>query len=159
MQRLGGRIAIDSRPGQGTAMTLVLPLTLTLTKVMVVSSDGESWGMPMESVLETVRVPAASVTAIRAGRAFNWRDRTVPLLSLAELVGGGPSPPRDDHRVLVVRCGREVVGLAVDAIQDRADVAVRPLDGLLAGMAGVSGTTLLGDGRVLMVLDPEALVG
>jgi two-component system chemotaxis sensor kinase CheA len=159
VQRLGGRIRIDSAPGQGTAVSLSLPLNLSLTKVMVVASDDETWGIPMDRVLETVRLPAAAIVPVRAGEAFNWRDRTVPLMSLASLVGGSAVTPLGDCKVLVVRSGGETIGIAVDAIQDRADMAVRPLDGLLSGMPGVSGATLLGDGRVLMILDPEALVG
>ena len=159
VQRLGGRILVDSLPGRGATIRMTLPLSLTLTKVMVVVSDGEAWGVPMDGVLETLRVPASDITQIRAGRAFNWRNRTVPLLSLASLVGGETAPGIGDSRVLVVRSGGQIIGLTVDAIQDRADVAVRPLDGLLAGLPGVSGATLLGDGQVLMILDPEALVG
>lgn len=158
VQRLGGRIVIDSAPGRGTTVTMTLPLSLTLTKIMVVTSAGEAYGVPMERVLETLRVTEASVTPIRAGQAFNWRNRTAPLLSLSSLVGGAASPVTGDSKVLVIRSGRGVVGVAVDSIRDRIDAAVRPLDGLLAGMPGISGATLLGDGQVLMVLDTEALV-
>ena len=122
-------------------------------------SEGEAYGLPLEEVLETLRVPAEAVIPIRAGQAFNWRNRTVPLLTLAALVGGPGGPVTGDCTVLVVRSGGRIAGVAVDAIRERADLAVRPLDGLLAGMPGVSGTTLLADGQVLMILDPEALVG
>lgn len=158
VQRLGGHLSIASRAGLGTTISLNLPLSLSLTKVLVVLSENEPYGVPMDRVIETLRVPAAAITSIRAGQAFNWRNRTAPLLDLQALVGGDDRPMAGDQKVLVIRAGHEVIGLAVDAIQDRADVAVRPLDGLLAGMPGVTGTTLLGDGRVLMVLDPEALI-
>nr|WP_315053769.1 chemotaxis protein CheA [uncultured Brevundimonas sp.] len=159
VQRLGGRILIDSRPRRGTTVRITLPLSLTLTRIMVVMSEGEAYGLPLEEVLETLRVPAEAVIPIRAGQAFNWRNRTVPLLTLAALVGGPGGPVTGDCTVLVVRSGGRIAGVAVDAIRERADLAVRPLDGLLAGMPGVSGTTLLADGQVLMILDPEALVG
>lgn len=159
VQRLGGRILLDSRPGRGTTIRITLPLSLTLTRIMVVMSGGETYGLPLDGVLETLRVPAGAVIPIRAGQAFNWRNRTVPLLSLAALVGGPGRSVEGDCTVLVVRSGDRIAGVAVDAIRERADLAVRPLDGLLAGMPGVSGTTLLADGQVLMILDPEALVG
>lgn len=159
VQRLGGRIVIDSHPGKGTTVRITLPLSLTLTKVMVVASDGEAWGVPMDRVLETLRVSAADVIPIRAGQAFNWRNRTAPLVSLASLVGGSRGPVEGDCRVLVIRSRGDIIGVAVDVIRGRAEVAARPLDGLLAGMPGVSGAALLGDGQVLMILDPEALLG
>lgn len=158
VQRLSGRLAISSQLGQGTTVELSLPLSLTLTKVLVVLSNDEPYGVPLDRVIETLRVPAEAITPIRAGHAFNWRDRTAPLMGLHALVGGADRPFVGSQKVLVIRCGQDVVGVAVDAIQDRVDVAVRPLDGLLAGMPGLTGATLLGDGRVLMVLDPEALV-
>lgn len=158
VQKLGGRILIESEPARGTTMRITLPLSLTLTKVMVVVSGHEAWGVPMDRVLETLRVPADRITSIRNGQAFNWRNRTVPLMSLTSLTGAPDAPVTGDARVLVLQSGGEIVGVAVDAIRERADVAVRPLDGLLAGMPGVSGATLLGDGQVLMILDPEALV-
>ena len=159
VQKLGGRILIESEPAQRTTMRITLPLSLTLTKVMVVVSGHEAFGVPMDRVLETLRVPADRITSIRNGQAFNWRNRTVPLMSLTSLTGAPDAPVTGDARVLVLQSGGEIVGVAVDAIRERADVAVRPLDGLLAGMPGVSGATLLGDGQVLMILDTEALVG
>ncbi len=159
VQRLGGRIAIDSLPGEGTAISLSLPLSVSLTRVMVVAAAGETWGIPMDRVVETLRVPRDAVVPVRAGEAFNWRDQAIPLLPLAGLVGAAVRPRSQDARVLVVRSGNTATGIAVDAIDDRADLAVRPLEGLLAAVPGVSGSALLGDGRVLMILDPEVLVG
>jgi two-component system chemotaxis sensor kinase CheA len=98
------------------------------------------------------------VTPIRAGHAFTWRDKAIPLLPLGALTKGGAGAHRDDRKVLVVRSASQLVGLSVDAIDDRLDVAMRPLDGLLTGLPGVAGTTLLGDGQVLMILEPEALI-
>ena len=94
---------------------------------------------------------------------MNRRSLLIRAGAIAAAVGGrliGPDAPvTGDARVLVLQSGGEIVGVAVDAIRERADVAVRPLDGLLAGMPGVSGATLLGDGQVLMILDTETLVG
>jgi len=157
--RLGGRVSVSSQPGAGAAIHLVLPLTVALTQVMVVSHAEERYGVPVAGVLETVRLRSDQLVPIRAGHAFNWRDRTVPLLALSALTRGAAAAPVGGQRVLVLRAGGQPVGLAVDAIEDRLDVAMRPLEGLLAGMRGVAGTTVMGDGQVLMILDPEALIG
>lgn len=157
VQRLGGRITIATEVGVGTSLELMLPLTVSLTKVMVVSHADERYGVPMSGVLETLRLKPEQVIPIRAGHAFNWRNRAIPLLPLSSLTGGAGTLA-GDQPVLVVLAGGEPMGLAVDAIEDRLDVAMRPMDGLLAGMPGLAGTTVLGDGAVLMILDPEALV-
>jgi len=157
VHRLGGRISVSSRVEHGTTVELSLPLAVSLTQVMVVSEAAERYGVPVEGVLATLRLPASSVASIRAGHAFDWRGRTVPLLPLSYLTGGAGRLEQADRPVLVVRAGGQSVGLAVDAIEDRLDVAIRPLDGLLAGMDGLAGTAILDDGQVLMILDPEAL--
>ncbi len=112
----------------------------------------------MDRVLETVRVGPAEIVPIRAGQAFNWRERTVPLLALSALTGGGGAVRTGDRKVLVIRAQDQPVGLAIDGIVGRLDVAMRPAEGLLAAMPGLAGTTMLGNGRVLVILDPEALV-
>ena len=157
VHRLGGRIALTSQIDGGATVELSLPLAVSLTQVMVVSEAEERYGLPVDGVLATLRVPASDITPIRAGHAFDWRGRTVPLLPLSHLTGGEGRIGREDRRVLVVRAGGQSVGLAVDSIDDRLDVAIRPLDGLLAGMGGLAGTAILDDGQVLMILDPEAL--
>jgi two-component system chemotaxis sensor kinase CheA len=174
IMRMGGKVTVASEIGVGTTVELAVPLRITLTKVMVVSEAGERYGLPMERVLETVRVLADRVTPIRAGHAFTWRNKAIPLLPLGALTRGaltrgaltGEAPAdgaaeahRDDRKVLVVRAASQLFGLSVDRIDDRLDVAMRPLDGLLTGLPGVAGTTLLGDGQVLMILEPEALIG
>ena len=158
VHRLGGRIAITTEVGVGTSVELMLPLTVSLTKVMVVKHADERYGVAMNGVLETLRLEPEQVVPIRAGHAFKWRNRAIPLLPLSSLTGSGEALAGGEQRVLVVRAGGEPVGLAIDAIEDRLDVAMRPMEGLLAGMPGLAGTTVLGDGAVLMILDPEALV-
>lgn len=156
--RLGGKVMVDSHQGQGTIVRFVLPVTMVLTKVMVVTCGDERFGLALDTVVETVRVPADRIVAVRAGRAFQLRDSVVPLVSLGDLVGGAASKGRAAERVVVARAGGELVGFAVDAIVDRMDAAVRPMTGLLAGAPGVMGATLLADGAVLMVLDPAELI-
>jgi two-component system, chemotaxis family, sensor kinase CheA len=160
VEALGGRVALESTQGAGTIVTLTLPQALMVTTVMSVLVGGERFGIPMDVVAETARIPVSRIVPIRAGEAFVLRDRTIPLLRLASLLRLGPGPRAAAHaRVLICAFGAERVGVEVDGFGDRMDVLVRPLTGLLAGMQAVLGTALLGDGRVLLVLDVAALVG
>ena len=101
---------------------------------------------------------------VRSGSAFVLRDRTVPLLRLADLLGRPAADAAGHANILVVTPGEQGaaahrVGIEVDRFGARMDVVLRPLGGLLAGMPGVRGASLLGDGRVLLVLDVPGLVG
>jgi two-component system, chemotaxis family, sensor kinase CheA len=158
VHRLGGTISIKTELRRGAAVELTLPLIASLTKIIVVTHANQKYGVPMISVLETLLLRAEQVAPIRAGHAFNWRNRAIPLLPLSSLTGSPDKLSGGDQRVLVVRAGTQPIGLAVDAVEDRLEVAVRPPEGLLANLPGLAGTTVLSDGEVLMILQPEALV-
>jgi two-component system chemotaxis sensor kinase CheA len=156
--KLGGKVVVESQKGQGATVRFVLPVTMVLTKVMVVTCGDERYGLALDTVVETVRVSTDRIVPVRAGRAFLLREAAVPLVSLGDLVGTAASEAKAVERVVVARVRGELVGFSVDAIVDRMDAAVRPMTGLLAGAPGVMGATLLADGSVLMVLDLAELV-
>ena len=154
--RLGGRVTLSSRPGQGTVARLAVPLRAVMTRIAVVAAGGRRYGAPLQSIREVVRLPKAEVASIRAARAFVLKDEVLPLLSLAELMGGAEADP-DPLTVMVVGRGAQAVGLAVERVGERIVAPVRPASGLLSSLPGLQGTLVEGDGRVLIVLDLEAL--
>ncbi|MGH6972553.1 MAG: chemotaxis protein CheW, partial [Caulobacteraceae bacterium] len=156
---LAGRVSMASERGGGTRFTIALPLTMRLARIMTVRTGDETYGVPLESIVETAHLAADRMTPVRSGRAFVWRDRPVPLLELADLLHLPRGPPRDELRVLLVQTGQELAGVAVDAFGERIEAPLRPMTGLLAQASGIAGSTLTGDGRVLMVLDLSELIG
>jgi len=157
VERLGGSVDLSSERGRGTTVTLSLPLSSAMTRVMVVDAAGDRYGLPMDAISETTRIPAAAISPIRAGEAFVLRDRTVPIVRLADLLGQ-PRPRRDDELVLVADTGAGAVGVIVDAIGERFETVLRPPTGLMKSVPGVSGTTVLGNGKVIMILNLGALI-
>ena len=156
---LGGRVELTSVPGAGTTVSLLLPQMVTVQKVITVLVGDERFGVPISAMTQTARVPAAQIMAAGLGEAFVLRGRTVPLVRLATLLGC-PSVPRPAAaKILIIGTPDGLVGVEVDGLAERVDVLLRPLTGLLAGMAGVLGAALLGDGSVLMVLDLPELIG
>jgi two-component system chemotaxis sensor kinase CheA len=155
VERLGGRVSLQSNPGRGTSVRFSLPFSVMVSQVMTATAAGQDFGVPLESVLETVRVPATQVVPVGGAHAFVLRDQTIPLIDLAQLVGGAKSFPsaRSDYEIMVVAIEGQMVGLVVERLGERMDVMLRPLDGLIAGTPGVAGTSLVADGRVLLVLD------
>jgi two-component system chemotaxis sensor kinase CheA len=157
VDRLSGRVEIGSTPGQGTTIRLRLPLSAMLTQLLIVRVGGERYGVPLDRILETTSVASERILSVGLGRACVLRDRTVAVLSLARMLGGAEraSPVT---KLLVTQSASEPVGVIVDGFGDRIDGMVRPKAGLLANIPGVAGTTTLGDGAVLLVLDLPALV-
>ncbi|QIG97352.1 chemotaxis protein CheA [Bradyrhizobium sp. 6(2017)] len=156
--RLGGTAAVRSRLGIGTTVSLVLPFSLMMTRVMTVEAAGQAFGLPLDSVVETTIVSRSAIVPIGSGQAFVLRERAIPLINLAEALG----LTRDEAdlqtaKIVVVSTSGQIGGLEVDRLGERLDVMLKPMEGLLGGMRSVSGTTLLGDGRVLVVLDLQEL--
>jgi two-component system chemotaxis sensor kinase CheA len=160
VERLGGRVSLQSSLGSGTSVRFSLPFSVLVSQVMTATAAGQDFGVPLENVLETVRVPASSIVPIGEDFAFVLRDVTIPLIDLAQIVGRKKSFPsgQPNYDVMVVAIEGQMVGLVVERLGERMDVMLKPLDGLIAGTPGVAGTTLVADGRVLLVLDlPELL--
>lgn len=158
IEKLGGRVGISSTIGAGTTFRLILPLTAVMTKVLTVRSGPELFGIPIDRIAETGAVARDRIMDVGGGKAIVHRDRTVPLLSLASLLGGADAPPQAG-KLLFVETGEDMVAVGIDGFGERLDVMLRPMTGLLAGTPGVLGTTLMGDGAVLLVLDVAELIG
>ncbi len=159
VEKAGGRISMTSTKGVGTTVRLNLPLSMAVSRVMTVGLDDRLFGIPMDLIHGTVKVPRTEIVSIKGRQAFVLRDRVVPLLHLSELldvpsVGAAP----DEIAVLVVRLDGQTIGLGISAFGEGMEVILKPLEGMLAKIAGYAGTALLGDGRVLLVLDLKELI-
>lgn len=159
IERLGGRVSVSSQLQRGTTVRLALPFTVMMTKVLTVEVAGQVFGVPIEAVVETVRIGRDAISPIGAARAMVLRGRTIPVIDLAEALGQQARRSDTDANVLVVGVGGQLGGLEVDRLGARMDVMLKPPEGLLAGIPGIDGTTLLGDGRVLIVLDLHKIIG
>lgn len=160
IQSAGGRVTLSSEVGVGTTVRLSLPLSMAVTRVMTLHAAGEKFGVPMDQVLETVRVRAEDMVAIEDSEAFLLRDRLVPLRRLDRLLGieRPESADPENFPVLVARTDSGPVGLIVDGFSERMDTILKPLGGMLTGADCYAGAALMGDGSVLLVLNPRSLI-
>lgn len=161
VERINGSVQLSSRKGQGMTVRLSLPLSMAVTNVMVVESAGRRFGVPMDLIVETVRVHGDDVHCFKQARTTVLRGRIVALRALNDLLDLGAEPVRNgdgELAVLVVRHCAESVGLLVDHFLGASDIILKPLEGVLSGLTAFAGTALMGDGGVLMVLNPKELL-
>ena len=163
VEKAGGTVKISSRKGDGTAVRLSLPLTMAVTRVMMVEAGGGMlFGIPMDQIAETVRVPRRSIRRIKLSDTFVLRDTIVPMMRLDRILGlEAPiwiGDGDEEDAVLVVRVGGSLAGLVVDHFREGMDVVLKPFAGVLSSIVGYAGTALLGDGRVLLVLNLKELL-
>ena len=160
IEQIGGGVSLESKVGVGTTVRLDLPMTIAMSRIMVVETGGQLFGIAMDAVSEMVRVTPDRISTIKNNDGFVLRDRVVPIISLAELMKL-PKQKRDDMqaRLLVVtEAAGRITAFEIDAIRDRLDVVLKPMQGLLAGARGYAGTTLLGNGQVLLVLNVREIL-
>jgi two-component system chemotaxis sensor kinase CheA len=159
VEKAGGRIAMTSVKGVGTTVRIDLPLSMAVSRVMTVALGKNLFGVPMDLIQGIVKVPRGDVVRIKGCEAFVLRDRVVPLVRLTQLLDLPDEPAvGEEIAVLVVRVNGQTVGLGISAFGEGMEVILKPLEGMLAKISGYAGTALLGDGRVLLVLDLKELI-
>ncbi|URI11546.1 chemotaxis protein CheA [Aquincola tertiaricarbonis] len=161
VEAIHGSVSLSSVRGQGTTVRLALPLSMAVTNVMMIESAGRRFGVPMNLIVETVRVHADDIHRFKDAQTVVLRGRIVPLRNLNDMLALDEAPRLNadqEHAVLVLRIGSDTIGLLVDEFHGTSDIILKPLEGVLAGITGFAGTALMGDGSVLMILNPKELL-
>jgi two-component system chemotaxis sensor kinase CheA len=159
---LGGRVSIQSVPGQGSTFSISLPLTLAVLDGMIVRVAGQQLVVPITAVIETLRPGQTTLQPIGASdRVIAVRGVYVPVVDIGARLGFRAPLARFDEAVIVlIEADHDVrVALAVDAIQDQRQVVIKSLQGNYGPVPGIAAATVLGDGRIALILDTNALAG
>jgi two-component system chemotaxis sensor kinase CheA len=160
VERIGGIVEVDSKPGEGTRMTLRVPLTLTIIPALTVSIAGQHFAIPRAAIVEIVRANGESVTLEHVGGAgvATIRGRRVPEVSLADILGLHSEIAEQDRTLVVLRpAGGDVYALAVDRIHDHEELVVKPAAPAVMVTGLYAGTTLADDGSPILLFDPAGL--
>jgi chemosensory pili system protein ChpA (sensor histidine kinase/response regulator) len=158
---VGGRISVDTTPGQGTSFRIHLPLTLAVTQALLVRAGGRTFAIPSSMVAQVLELKATALEELRQNKGTEWLDEYFGYRYLPRLLGDRASQPQVErfNWVLLLRAGSETVALHVDALRGNHEVVVKNAGPQYARMVGYSGATVLGDGEIVLILNPVALAG
>jgi two-component system chemotaxis sensor kinase CheA len=157
---LGGHVSVQSQLGKGTVFSIQLPLTLSIISAMLVKLGSEKYAIPLTSIVETAIIRREQVRSIHGSRMIEFRGAVIPVVSLSEIL---ESPDFDEEKepeteIVVIRKGDKWAAVMVDEFIGQSDIVLKPLDSYLNGTEAVSGATILGDGQVALIIDPNALI-
>ncbi|MBB6253840.1 chemotaxis protein CheW [Nitrospirillum iridis] len=161
IEKIGGTIELKSIEGRGTTFTIKIPLTLAIVSALVVECGGERFAIPQISVIELVRAAQDSehkIERINGTPVLRLRNRLLPLVSLERLLklGDGDQYNRETF-IVVAQVGNYTFGIIVDRVFDTEEIVVKPVAPILRHIELFSGNTILGDGSVIMILDPNGI--
>src|SRR5579863_2337547 len=159
MEQIGGTVDLKSVRGRGTTFTIKIPLTLAIVSALIVEAGGERFAIPQLSVLELVRASASGdhrIERIKDTPVLRLRNKLLPLVRLKEVLQLGHSDG-DGGFVVVTQVGSQVFGVVVDGVFHTEEIVIKPMSSRLRNIAVFSGTTILGDGAVIMIIDPNGV--
>jgi two-component system, chemotaxis family, sensor kinase CheA len=160
IERIGGTIEMTSTAGRGTTFLIKIPLTLAIVSALIVEAAGQRFAIPQINVIELVRTGARSgarIETIKASPVLRLRDRLLPLVSLRDLLGLGSDGSERERFIMVSQVGTFTFGIVVDRVFDTEEIVVKPVAPILRGNPFYAGNTILGDGSVIMILDPNGI--
>ena len=158
---LGGRVELASETGRGTRFTIYLPLTLAVTQAVLVRAGNVSYAIPAVMVEQVRQVKAPELESYRVAGETMWQDRRYPFRYLPRLLGDGEfvPEPRRVTPVMLLRTGASTVALQVDEVAGSQEIVVKNTGPMLARVAGITGATVLGNGDIVLILNPVILAG
>jgi two-component system chemotaxis sensor kinase CheA len=158
IKNLKGSINIASEVGKGTKFTLSLPLTLAIIDALMVNVDNETFAIPLDSVSETTKIEFERLTDVKGRKAVTLRGEVLGIVSLAEFLGLADNMSKQELlNVVVIQDNERRLGLVVDHLLERQEVVIKPLGRYLGDIKGISGATIMGDGSVILILDPHEI--
>ncbi len=157
--KLNGIIAVESEVGKGTRFTLKLPLTLAIIQGLLVGVGRETFAIPLSSVLEVVHTSRSGVSKVNGRDVTRLRETVLPLVDISEIldVPGRDTNPEAFYTVVVGVANRKF-GIVVDRLIGQKEIVIKPLGAYLKNIPGIAGSTILGDGRVIMIIDAGELL-
>ena len=158
---LGGRVEVDTQRGQGTRFTINLPLTLAVTQAVLIHNNGTLYAIPSVMVEQVQEWKLKEIEQLRQKKEIVWQGNHYPFHSLGQLLGEEErvSEPRRYYPVMLLRSGVQRVAIEIDEIEGNREIVVKSIGPQLSRLSGITGATVLGNGQVVLILNPVLLSG
>jgi two-component system chemotaxis sensor kinase CheA len=160
IESLGGHVEVTSNYGSGSKFSIQLPLTLSIISAMLVKLGSEKYAIPLSSIVETAAIRRADIREVHGSQVIEYRKSIIPVLSLARVLDCPDFRDEDEEEteMIVIRKGDKLAAVLVDEFISQSEIVLKTLGKYLAGQRLVSGATILGDGQVALIVDPNALI-
>ncbi|MDH5559534.1 MAG: chemotaxis protein CheA [Deltaproteobacteria bacterium] len=160
INKVHGTVEVDSEVGSGTQVRLLLPLTLAVIDALLIIDGKQKYAVPLESVKESIEVRESELQLLNQKEAINLRGNIIGVSRLAGLLGLQEKEPDPDRVVSIVfvQVAKRVMGLVVDDLWNQQEIVVKPLQSYLARIPGIGGSTILGSGEIILILEPTELI-
>ncbi|MGI6318128.1 MAG: chemotaxis protein CheW [Dethiobacteria bacterium] len=158
IEAINGTVEVKSKPGRGCRFMLRLPLTLAIIRTLMVESAKEVYAIPIEAVRENLYIEPRDIKTIQGDKVITLREEVLPLCCLKEILGMGRFEEQDIYPVVVVQTGDKKAGFIVDKLLGQQEVVIKSLSKFVNDIKGIAGATVLGDGRVTLILDVAGLL-
>ncbi|RUT29731.1 chemotaxis protein CheA [Paenibacillus zeisoli] len=160
IESLGGTVLITSKFGQGTKFSVQLPLTLSIISAMLIKLGSEKYAIPLSSIVETGMIKRDQIRSLHGYTMIPYRDAHIPLLSLAKIfdVPDFDEAAEEETEIVVIRKGDRLAALTVEEFIGQNEIVIKNLGKYLPSIPGVAGATILGDGQVALIIDPNTFI-
>lgn len=158
IESMNGTVDVKTIAGEGTDFYVRLPLTLAIIKALLVQAGGEIYAIPIEAIRENLYVTPEEIKTIGGEKVINLRNEVLPLIFLDEVLGFKANVRDEIFSVVVVEVGDEKTGLVVDVLLGQQEIVIKSLSKVVEGIRGIAGATVLGNGRVALILDVPDLI-
>jgi two-component system chemotaxis sensor kinase CheA len=158
VERLKGRVTVESEPGRGTTFQLMMPLTLASIQALMFRVGKQHFAVPLDAVLEITRADESEIHELDGYEVLRLRDQVVSLVRLGQMVKIYSDVRKTRHCVVIVGSGSRKLGLIVDSFVGEEELVIKALEDKLVATELVSGASILGDGTVVLILDIRAVV-
>lgn len=160
IESLSGVVSVQSKLGAGTKFSVQMPLTLSIISAMLIKVGAEKYAIPLSSIVETGLIKRDQVRELHGYTMIPYRDTHIPLMSLAQLfdIPGFSESDEEETEIVVIRKGDRMAALAVESFIGQSEIVIKNLGKYLPAIQGVAGATILGDGQVALIIDPNAFI-